>query len=190
MRAASFDIETRYHSSTLPNGWRDVLDGRAGCSAFVCWTPPPGRAHIFDENTLSEGVSLLEDVDVVLSYNGVSFDVPVLEAMMGRKLALRQHLDLFHLIKDALYTHGLPPRGYKLGELGERTIGIGKTGDGADAPALAERGLWASLFDYCLSDAFLTYHLFKFAQKHGGVISLDGDLLPLNLPDWFKDAEI
>ena len=174
----------------MPGGWRDVLDGKAGCSAFVCYPSEPGRPFLFDENTLSEGVSCLEDADVVLSYAGSQFDIPVLEAMMGRNLNLRQHLDLFSFIKDALYRRQMPLRGYKLGEVSERTLGIPKDGCSVDAPTLADRGLWASLFQYCLTDAWLTLELFRFAHKKGGIIDLDGELLPLQLPEWFLGSDI
>lgn len=190
MNAVTFDLETRHLSSDLPNGWRDVMDGRAGCSAFVCWSSRAGRPFLFDENTLAEGVSMLEDADVVLSYNGCSFDVPVLEAMMGRKLALRQHLDLFHLIKEALLSRGLSVRGFKLGELSERTLGIAKSGESADAPRLAEQGLWASLFQYCLDDTLLVRDLFKFVQKHHGIVGFDSEIVPISLPEWMKDAAL
>lgn len=190
MRAVTFDLETRHLSSDLPNGWRDVMDGKAGCSAFVCWSSKEDRPYLFDENTLSEGVSLLEDADVVLGYNSASFDIPVLEALMGRKLALRQHLDLYALIKTALLERCAPLRGFRLGELAERTIGRGKSGESLEAPTLADRGLWASLFSYCLDDTILTRDLFRFAHKHRAVIGLDGELLPLSLPEWFVNADL
>jgi DEAD/DEAH box helicase domain-containing protein len=129
---------------------------------------------------------MLEASDVVLSFNGVGFDIPVLEGVSGVPLKIKEHLDLLQLIWEAVGKES----GYKLTECAARTLGIQKNGDGLLAPQLAEDNKWAELLDYCLHDVHLTRNLFLYAQKHGGIIGTDGELLKLPFPSWFQDLKI
>ena len=190
MIAATFDCETRRLASDLQHGWKALLDGEGGISALVVWVSSPGRPYIYDDNTLEDAASTLENADVVLSFNGVTFDVPLIEGHYSRKLKLKCHLDLYQAIKEAVALQGGPRKGYTLEECARRTLGRGKSGVGSNAPTLSEQGRHAELFQYCLDDVLLTRDLFKFAQTEGGVIGINGDLLPLSFPAWFAGLEI
>lgn len=185
-----FDIETRKLAQDLPGGWAALKAGEGGISCVVIWSSLSGRPHIFGEHTLDGAASMLEDADCVLSFNGIRFDVPVLEGVLGRKLALKNHIDLLKEVWDALSKRGIPHKGNSLGELAERTLGIAKSGSGLLAPQLADEGRWAELHDYCIHDVHLTRNLFKYVVESGGVIDSSGELLPLDLPDWLVEAEI
>ena len=186
MEATTFDLETMKLAQDLDGGWAALRRGEGGVSCLVLWSARTGRPHLFDANTLSESISMLEASDVVLSFNGVGFDVPVLEGVSGKNLDIKEHLDLLQLIWEKIGKQS----GYKLTECAERTLGISKNGDGMMAPQLAEDGKWGQLLDYCLHDVHLTRNLFLYAQKHGGIVDVDGELLELPLPPYFQDLKI
>ena len=183
-----FDIETRKLAQDLPGGWPALKRGEGGISAVVAWSSLTGRPHIFDANTLADCGSFLEMHDCVIGYNSVGFDIPVLTGVLERDLAFPFHLDLLQVIWDSF-----PPyetrfqKGYKLTEVCRRTLGIEKTGEGALAPELADKGLWGELFDYCLNDVHITRQLARFVQDHGYILNKSDDRMELKLPDWVKD---
>jgi DEAD/DEAH box helicase domain-containing protein len=185
--AITFDLETRKLAQDV-GGWPALKSGEGGISCVSCWNSSSGRPHFFDENTLQECAALLESADVVCSFNGIDFDVPVIEGILGRKLKLGHHIDLLQLVWEALYP--VKRRGNSLDAIAKRTLGRGKTGDGAHAPALYDQGRFAELFDYCLDDVILTMDVLRFAQEHGGVIGLDGELLQLDIPEYFSKVSL
>lgn len=73
-------------------------------------------------------------------------------------------------------THGY----FGLDAVARQTLGLdmGKTGHGAHAPVLFQEGRLAKLMEYNLQDVKLTRDLFRFARKHGYVLTKDG---PVNL---------
>ncbi len=190
MHIVTFDLETRELAQDLEQGWKALLEGKGGISALIGWSSLHARPYIFDDSSLEGAASLLEDADVVLSFNGVNFDLPIIEALYGRKLTIKGHLDLHQLIREALEGREGPKRGYSLQECATRTLGKGKSGNGKHAPDLSDQGRWAELFQYCLDDVILTRELFQFTQQHGGIVGVNGDILPLTLPEWFQKVVI
>ena len=189
MNSITFDIETRKLADEV-GGWGALKSGEGGASAIVLWSTAANRPFLFDDNTIPEVIHQLEHTDLVLSFNGVGFDIPILEGLYGRKLRIHHHLDLLQLIWEALSDRSGSHKGNSLDAVSARTLNKHKTGKGEHAPALAERGQWGELFNYCLDDVCLTRELFQFAQEHGGIIGVDGELLHLDLPPWFKEASI
>lgn len=178
-----FDIETRRLADQV-GGWDALKKGAGGVSAMVVYDNLTERFHLYDGHTLEYGARHLEGADVVLSFNGREFDVPVLEGVLERKLAITSHLDLLQLIWRAIVGR---KKGNTLDEVSRRTLGHGKIGKGASAPALADAGRYAELFEYCVSDVDLTRELFAFVQQERGVINSEGNLLPIDVPWWFGD---
>jgi uncharacterized protein YprB with RNaseH-like and TPR domain len=93
-RASYFDIET------TGLGWADVI------SVIVCYHK--GEIHTFYEHeNLDDFLELLEDVELLVSFNGVSFDVPrVLDYFHVPELPCA-HIDLRWLCYHAAWTGGL-----------------------------------------------------------------------------------
>lgn len=192
MHSLTLDLETRRLARDLgegSEGWRALRHGYGGASAIVIWDSSSGRPFLFDDHCVHDAVDLIEKNDLLLTFNGVGFDVPVLEGLSHNHIRIKYHLDLLQLIWGALVIVGRT-KGYSLDDVAYRTLGHGKTGDGKDAPALAEEGRFGELFQYCLDDVVLTRDLFRFAQEHGGIIDVNGDVLPLDLPAWFKEVQI
>lgn len=183
----TLDLETRHLAKDV-GGWPRLMAGAGGISALVIHENRTGRYHCFNDHTLEDAARLLEErPGYLVTYNGKNFDVPLIQALLGRPLHFppSRHFDLYDLIKSNL-REGDPKNGCSLHEVCKRTLGYGKDSQAEHAPVLAAQGRWLSLFRYCKRDVQLTQQLFMFAREHGGVISHSGDLLPLPIPDWLR----
>jgi hypothetical protein len=186
LHVAYFDLETRRLAKEIPGGWDAIKRGDGGISALVVLDSLYDYPNFYDDHCLSALADHLESADVVCSYNGKRFDVPIVEGLLGRSLALPRHIDLLDLIWSALNLTHCPHRGNSLAEVSQRTLGQTKNGTGELAPTLSDAGRFAELFTYCLCDVDLTRRLFDYARREGGVIGPNGDFLSLAIPDWFR----
>lgn len=185
-----FDLETRKLADELPGGWDALKRGEGGVTAVAVWDTKHNRMFLYDDHTIAACAEHLESADLVVGYNSASFDIPIIEGILGRKLRLKHTLDLLTTIWNALRARGdRKVKGNKLDEVARRTIGRGKTGSGAMAPELARQGRWAELFSYCMSDTELTRDLFEYVVKRGGVNDMFGNHLVLDLPDWLRPKD-
>lgn len=180
-----FDLETRKLAADV-GGWDELKKGAGGISCIVVWDSLTDNHNVYTSETLLAAAAHLEAADVVLSFNGIEFDIPVLEGCIGRRVETKVHLDLLRLIWSAIAGRR---KGNTLDETAKRTLGRGKAGHGTSAPRLAEEGRWQELFTYCAGDVFLTRDLFRFVREHGGVVGADGKLLYLHPPIAFSDWE-
>lgn len=141
-----FDIET------------SGLEYDAEITVIACWHHGVLKTFVADEN-LDEFLELLDDVTLLASFNGNSFDVPrVLDAFHIPRLPCA-HLDLRWPCYHQGYRGGLK-------EIAERA-GIARPGDLAHADGALAVRLWArwrgfgdrralqELLRYCASDAAL-----------------------------------
>jgi DEAD/DEAH box helicase domain-containing protein len=126
---------------------------------------------------------------LIVGFNSEGFDVPVIEGLMKRKLRLKEHFDIFLKLKLAIRRVGGPLKGNRLHDVGLRTVGRGKSGDGAHAPQLANEGRWAELFQYCMNDVHLTHDIFTFIRRNGGINDSSGNLLELDVLSWMRLEE-
>lgn len=158
--------------------WDYARRGKCGLSVLVIWDSETGRPHFYDEHNLAAGLTHLNSCDLIVSWNGLQFDTPVIEALTKGKVTAPQYDILDHCWRAL----GSKKKGYRLGEVATRTIGMGKTGQGDSAPKLVAEGRWAELYDYCLNDVYLTRELVNHVIDVGGVIDTEGNLLRLEVP--------
>jgi len=185
-----FDIETRMMADELEGGFDALKRGEGGISAIAAWDSRAAKMALYDDHEIEACALHLESADLVIGYNSLSFDIPAIEGILGRRLKLKHHLDLLTTIWDALRLRGVKQfKGNKLNDVALRTIGRGKTGKGAHAPQLARDGRWAKLFQYCCDDTYLTLDIFKHVLENGGVIDVNGNFLPLIIPKWITQKE-
>ncbi len=144
------------------------------------------RYRIFDHNELDLVKKCLDGADRIVTWNGWTFDFPVIlgvdrpnwrgspESMRpggkdGKPLSSRS-LDMLRLAyrclnldpDGATADHG----GWKLSDVTKGLFGIGKSGDGKDAPEQFQRGEYGRLYSYCLRDVQLTAMVYEFARRH------------------------
>jgi DEAD/DEAH box helicase domain-containing protein len=180
-----FDLETNKLADEV-GGWDALRAGAGGISCLVVWDSITNHHNVYTTETLEMAALHLEAADVVISYNGLGFDIPVLEGCIGRRVETKAHLDLLRLIWQATTLR----KGNGLDEVGRRTLGRGKVGHGLSAPKLAAQGRWEELITYCAGDVFLTRDLARFVHEHGGVIDQHQDLLRLHVPLAASDWEL
>jgi hypothetical protein len=125
-------------------GWHD----KAGMGISVIgaldlrtWTP-----RVFLEDNFSDFVALCADVGQVVGFNSISFDDAVCAAA---GLDVQTTYDL-----KAEFLAACPDRkaGRRLDDIARANLGVGKSGSGADAPKLWQRGMYGQVIDYCLTD--------------------------------------
>jgi DEAD/DEAH box helicase domain-containing protein len=202
MRILVFDLETRLHAVDLcpckgskdcqhEIGWDRLRRGEGGVSALAVWDSEDSWVHFYDDHTAQSAARHLESADVLVGYSSVGFDVPVVEGLVGRRLALKRHVDLYAEIATAGAQRGMV--GTKgdctLDRVAKRNLGRGKVNHGSHAKELAEQGRWAELFEYCADDVRLTRDLLIYACEHGGLHVMTS-FMALDLPDWLRKAAL
>jgi len=181
-----FDLELRQDPDAI-GGW-DAARARGGVSIACVWDSTTGENAFYDDFALGDLAEHLERAAVVVTFNGKWFDLPLVEAHLGRSLCLRESIDLFALVKSALERVGKPWKGHGLGAIASRTLGMYKIGLGKRAPQLAQEGRIAELVTYCAYDVTLTRKLADFIRSEGYIIDADGERLELGefLPPWWR----
>lgn len=179
IRTCVFDLEIASPVEECPNGWAGARRGECGVSALVIWDSTTGRYHLYDASTLERAVEHLNAADRIVTWNGKDFDVPIIEALTSQKVR-SQHIDLLEMVWNAL---GHKTKGYKLGAVALRTLGLTKNGEGVAAPSLVKQDRFAELFDYCLNDVHLTRRLWEHVQSKLFVIAVNGEPLVLMVPE-------
>jgi len=96
---------------------------------------------------------LAEEARLLITYNGRMFDGKVL-ASKGFHIPPTRHLDFLFEIKQAIKQ--VAPKGYKLEDVSLRCGGPKKTGQGAEAPILWQRGQKDTVIEYCKNDIKMT----------------------------------
>lgn len=177
MGYTAFDLEIK--ESPVDNGrtWVDAREGRCGVSVLCCYDSDLDSYLFFDDHNLDEGMEYLRNSDLLVSFNGAEFDVPCLEGYTGSQLGLVPHYDILRSVWQGL---GKRRKGYKLTEICERTLGVGKTSTGEFATQLWDEGRHAELYTYCLKDVQLTSRLFDFIVEKGYIVDLDGNPLEVH----------
>lgn len=118
---------------------------------------------------------LIECADVIVTFNGIKFDAPLLAAH-GVTIPAAKHYDI---LREAWIAHGLDPdryvkathSGQGLTDYARVNLGTEKTGDGQNAAILWQQGRQQEVVDYCHNDVALTRDLFAIIQETGGLIS-------------------
>ena len=170
---AVFDIETK----EIGNPYE------IEASAVTVIVTDNGRLYYWDQDHIREAVEfLLANVGIV-TFNGIKFDIPVLQKYMSRGeaqlLKHKPHFDIFHefVIKN-------PGQRISLENVAKTTLGFGKF----DLVNNTATGLWRTeprkLQAYNAWDTYLTYLLYIFCIEKGYLeftLPLRRKLVPENI---------
>lgn len=173
----TFDLEIAKPISAA-GGWDAARRGDCGISVLCIKDSETGRFYLFDEHTMDAAVDMLNSADLLVSFNGIDFDANVIFGVTGRYLTV-PHYDILKEIWSALKCR---KKGYKLDEVAQATIGMGKSGHGEFATTLAAQNRYAELHDYCIGDVHITAHLFDHIIDSGFIKGADGLELFLEKP--------
>lgn len=189
-RIVFFDLETRKLAADLDpvneeNGWELLRQGKGGASAICVWDSKMQWPYIYDDHLIESLARHLEEADCVVGFRSEKFDVPVVEGLLGRKLRLKHHYDIYAEIVRTNAERGIigSKGDFTLEAVSRRNLGRGKVDKGSNAKTLLLTGKLGALFNYCLDDVHLTRDLFVNICRDGGLINLGGKFLPLSVPD-------
>lgn len=175
LHAIVYDLEIQKQPDECMGGWEGVRRGEAGISCVVLYDNHTDRFHVYDEYDLEDCVKHLNSADILVSFNGIAFDTPILQSIVGQDVLPEQY-DILAEVWSALPTR---TKGYKLGDICSR-LGLGeKVNNGSSAIELYANGRFGKLFDYCCQDVALTRDLARHIGRHGYIISPDGEYLQL-----------
>jgi DEAD/DEAH box helicase domain-containing protein len=145
-----------------------------------------GRHFFWDDHDPTGLAIYLEEADVVVTFNGKGFDIPMIASLAGRELELADHYDICEEVRKVIGTS----KGYKLTEICERTLGHGKITSGALAPFLAMEGRWAQLVSYCVHDVELTRELYQYILQHGTIKGVSNEEIPIQAPSHYPQSGV
>lgn len=175
-------------------GWANAH--KAGISCAVAYEVERRRYHVFGD-TLDEHKALAEMLaaaDIVVGWNHVQFDYPVLAEAAGMPLAYLTDMgappglrdwDLLQMLWTGRGGNARFGSGNKLDEISRATLGStigGKIGEGQRAPELYQQGRWGELVNYCLRDVDLTARLYERVREGAPLITNDGRIVTCRHP--------
>lgn len=153
MRKITFDLETKNFFQDV--GSNDPAD--LDISVVCIHDSETDLYSSFLENEFSRLWPILEQADMLITWNGDHFDIPLLNKYYPGDLNNIKSLDLMKEVQKVL------GRRLKLDTVGEATLGLNKTGHGADAMILWQNGEIDKLIEYCKNDVRLTKELYDYA---------------------------
>ncbi len=153
MERVVFDIETK--NSFADVGGRDNLKALEA-SLIGAYSYDGDKYFTFEENQFDDFGELARGANVLITFSGIRFDVPVLEKYYKFKISAIPHFDILDEIEKTL------GRRIGLNVLAEANLGTGagKTGHGMDAIEYYRNGEMQKLKDYCLQDVKITKEIF------------------------------
>jgi hypothetical protein len=140
-------------------GWHDHAG--MGISVIGVYDYLSDQYRVFLEDNFADFVKLAADREHIIGFNSLAFDDKLCAA---HELPVTTTYDLLCEVRIASdqpphYRPGTRP-GYSLERLAQANLKVGKSGSGAFAPELWQRGQIGRVIDYCLGDVALTKQLF------------------------------
>jgi len=124
---------------------------------------------------------IFEEAEMLITFNGDHFDIPLLNKYYSGDLTKIKSLDL---LKEMQKVAG---RRMKLDQIAEGSLGINKTGHGLDAIKWWREGEVEKVKKYCLDDVRITKEVYEYALKNNKLIFKEGpnmNEIKLNTVDW------
>jgi DEAD/DEAH box helicase domain-containing protein len=153
-----FDIETQNWFTDLPPG---SDHSKLKISVLGAYFSKDDIYIAYLEHDLEAFVERLKDIDLVIGYNSIGFDLPVLQPYTDLDLKSLPSYDLLLEIEKQI--------GFKvkLDDVAKATLGINKTDKGSNAITYFRAGTWDNLIDYCMWDVRITKEVFETALNTG-----------------------
>ncbi len=110
----------------------------------------------------------MEQSDLIISWNGDHFDIPILNKYYPGDLTKVKSVDLMKEVQGSL------GRRLKLDSVASATLGTGKSGHGLEAIDWWKNGEIEKLIKYCIDDVALTKRLYDYALENKHIKYKDG----------------
>ncbi len=135
------------------DGWKDY--GGMDLTVITAYSYLDHFPRIFLKDNMLDFMKLVARHQIFAGFNNIAFDNPLLEFLLGIKLPEEQSYDILLEIREAAGVTQWA-KGYKLDNCARVNLGVGKSGEGALAPVLWQRGQTGQVIDYGLCDTWLT----------------------------------
>ncbi len=140
----------------------------------------------FTIDTLPSLWPRLETTDIIITFNGDHFDLPILNKYYAGDLTKFRHIDLLKEVQKVI------GRRVGLDNIAQATLGIGKTGNGLEAITWWKNGEIDKIIEYCKADVKVTKDVYDYAMKEKQLFYTDGEnkrVIPIESRDWEKKNE-
>jgi hypothetical protein len=159
------------------SGWDDCQG--MGISVLCTYDTQRQKYAVFCEDNKQDFIDLVEREiragGKLVSYNGLSFDNRVVAACWKYNI-MDEHC--YDVLAEIWKAHGLAPKfnypshiGFSLDDMAAINGFGAKSGNGAMAPVMWQRGQIGSVITYCLEDVRLTTKLLRRAAEGKSLIS-------------------
>lgn len=182
------DVEIQKTIEELPNGWDD--SDKMGVSVAVLYEYKSDRFRIYGPNDLECLRERLLKADRISGYNIWRFDYNVIWGLPRGATVDALRLKTNDILLRIWRSLGLSTtdsssarKGWRLDQVMRATFGIGKIGNGADAPKWYQAGEIHRVINYCIDDVALERDLAAFVDRYGFVIGEGGKHVKI-LPEW------
>jgi DEAD/DEAH box helicase domain-containing protein len=157
MRKITLDLETRNIFQEFGINDPTVLD----VSVVCIHDSLDDSYHSFTEGTLKDLWPILEQADMLITWNGDHFDIPLLNKYYPGDLTRIKSLDL---MKEVVKVLG---RRLKLDTVASATLGVNKSGSGLEAINWWRDGEVDKVISYCTDDVRITKDIYEYALAKG-----------------------
>lgn len=179
MKKIVFDIETRNIFQDVGSNNPADLD----ISVVCLYDYETDTYHSFLQEEFGKLWPILEKADMLITYNGDHFDIPLLDKYYPGDLTKIKSLDLLKEVKNVIGFR------LKLDSIAQATLGTGKSGHGLEAVTWWKNGEIEKLKKYCIDDVKVTKDIYDYAMKNGLLKFKDGPNvkeIKLDTKDWEK----
>ncbi len=156
MKKIIFDIETKNIFTDVGSENPADLD----ISVVCLYDSDKDQYFSFLEEDFSKMWPFFKEADLLVTYNGNHFDIPLLQKYTDIKLSEISHIDVFEKIREKT------GRKIPLDSVAENTLGINKSGHGLDAVAWWNSGEIQKIIDYCIQDVKVTKEIYEFGLEN------------------------
>jgi len=182
MRKIIFDIETRNLFQDVNSTESTALD----ISVVCIYDSLTDSYSSFLQEDFPKLWPILEQADILITFNGDHFDIPLLNKYYSGDLTKIKSLDLLVEIKKSL------GRRIKLDTIAEATLGIKKSGNGLEAVTWWKEGKIDQIIKYCIDDVKITKNIYEYALKNSKLkykdLGSNGQIrdIKLDISSWEK----
>ena len=177
MRKITLDIETKNLFQDVGSNDPTDLD----MSVVCIHDSSTDQFTSYLEKDFKDLWAIIEHADMLITWNGDHFDIPLLNKYYPGDLTNIKSLDLMKEVQLVL------GRRLKLDSVGEATLSRNKTGHGLDAIEWWKNGEVDKIIKYCIEDVRLTKDLYEYALANGHLKYKDMNTLKdikLNTSSW------
>ena len=151
-----FDIETRNIFADVNSDKAEDLD----ISVLSLWDSETDKYYSFVQEDFKKMWPFFENAEMIITFNGEHFDIPLLQKYTNINLSKIHHLDIFKEVQNSI--------GKKIGldNIASNTLGTSKSANGLQAVAWWNSGEIEKIIKYCEQDVKVTKDIYDYAKKN------------------------